>query len=37
VPLKRLGEPSEIADAAAFIISNEFFTGRCLDIDGGGS
>jgi 3-oxoacyl-[acyl-carrier protein] reductase len=37
VPLKRLGEPSEIADAAAFIIRNEFFTGRCLDIDGGGS
>jgi len=36
VPLKRLGEPGEIADAAAFIIRNEFFTGRCLDLDGGG-
>ncbi len=36
VPLKRLAEPAEIADAAAFIIENEFFTGRCLDIDGGG-
>jgi 3-oxoacyl-[acyl-carrier protein] reductase len=37
VPLKRLAEPAEIADAAAFIIGNEFFTGRCIDIDGGGS
>jgi 3-oxoacyl-[acyl-carrier protein] reductase len=36
VPLKRLAEPAEIADAAAFIVENEFFTGRCLDIDGGG-
>jgi len=35
VPLKRLAEPAEIADAAAFVIENEFFTGRCLDIDGG--
>lgn len=37
VPLKRLAEPAEIADAAAFVIANEFFTGRCLDIDGGGT
>jgi 3-oxoacyl-[acyl-carrier protein] reductase len=36
VPLKRLAEPAEIADAAAFIIGNDFFTGRCLDVDGGG-
>jgi 3-oxoacyl-[acyl-carrier protein] reductase len=36
VPLKRLAEPAEIADAAAFIVRNEFFTGRCIDIDGGG-
>jgi 3-oxoacyl-[acyl-carrier protein] reductase len=35
VPLQRLAEPAEIAHAAAFIIENEFFTGRCLDIDGG--
>ena len=35
VPLKRLAEPAEIAAAAAFVIENEFFTGRCLDIDGG--
>jgi 3-oxoacyl-[acyl-carrier protein] reductase len=35
VPLKRLGEPHEIADAAAFIVANDYFTGACLDIDGG--
>jgi 3-oxoacyl-[acyl-carrier protein] reductase len=36
VPLKRLADTAEIADAAAFIIGNDFFTGRCLDVDGGG-
>jgi 3-oxoacyl-[acyl-carrier protein] reductase len=35
VPLKRLGLPQEIAHAAVFIAENEFFTGRCIDIDGG--
>ena len=35
VPLKRLGLPDEIAHAAQFIIENDFFTGRCLDLDGG--
>jgi 3-oxoacyl-[acyl-carrier protein] reductase len=35
VPLKRLGEAAEIAQAAAFIFENDFFTGRCIDLDGG--
>lgn len=35
VPLKRLGVPDEIAHAAQFIIENDFFTGRCIDLDGG--
>ena len=35
VPLKRLGQPDEIAHAAQFFIENDFFTGRCLDLDGG--
>ncbi len=35
VPLKRLGLPQEIAQAVLFIFQNEFFTGRCLEIDGG--
>jgi 3-oxoacyl-[acyl-carrier protein] reductase len=35
VPLKRLGQPEEIAHAVLFIFENDFFTGRCLEIDGG--
>ena len=35
VPLRRLGEPEEIAAAAAFIVNNDFFSGRCIDLDGG--
>jgi 3-oxoacyl-[acyl-carrier protein] reductase len=35
VPLKRLGRPEEIAQAVQFIFENEFFTGRCLEVDGG--
>lgn len=35
VPLMRLGQPEEIAQAALFIFENDFFTGRCLEIDGG--
>lgn len=35
VPLKRLGQPDEIAHAVLFIFENDFFTGRCLDVDGG--
>jgi 3-oxoacyl-[acyl-carrier protein] reductase len=35
VPLRRLGEPEEIAQAGAFIFENDFFTGRCLELDGG--
>lgn len=35
VPLKRLGSVEEIADAVAFIFENDFFTGRCIDLDGG--
>ncbi|MGB5104171.1 MAG: SDR family oxidoreductase [Steroidobacteraceae bacterium] len=35
VPLKRLGLPAEIGQAAVFIAENDFFTGRAIDIDGG--
>ncbi|HMK86549.1 MAG TPA: SDR family oxidoreductase [Steroidobacteraceae bacterium] len=35
VPLKRLGLPEEIAHAVLFIFENDFFTGRCLEVDGG--
>ena len=35
VPLKRLGEPSNIAKAATFIFENDYFTGRVVEVDGG--
>src|SRR5450755_3423195 len=35
VPLRRLGQPEEIAHAVQFIFENDFFTGRCLEVDGG--
>jgi 3-oxoacyl-[acyl-carrier protein] reductase len=35
VPLKRLAKPEEIAHAVLFIFENDFFTGRCLEVDGG--
>jgi 3-oxoacyl-[acyl-carrier protein] reductase len=35
VPLRRLGETSEISLAALFIVENDFVTGRCIDVDGG--
>ena len=34
-PVGRLGQPEEIAHAAAFILENDFFTGRVLEVDGG--
>jgi 3-oxoacyl-[acyl-carrier protein] reductase len=35
VPLRRLGEAEEISHAVSFIFENDFFTGRCLEVDGG--
>jgi 3-oxoacyl-[acyl-carrier protein] reductase len=35
VPLHRPGTPDEVARAAQFIVENDFFTGRCIDLDGG--
>ena len=35
VPLKRLGEPAEIAATAVFIAENDFVTGRVVEVDGG--
>ena len=35
VPVKRAGVPDEIAHGAIFIVTNDYFTGRVLEIDGG--
>ena len=35
VPLNRAGKASEVANAAVFIVESDFFTGRCIDLDGG--
>ena len=35
VPLRRAGQANEVADAAVFIVESDFFTGRCIDLDGG--
>ncbi len=35
VPLRRLGQPSEIASTAVYIAENDFVTGRVIEVDGG--
>jgi 3-oxoacyl-[acyl-carrier protein] reductase len=35
VPLRRVAKPEEIYLAVKFIIECDYFTGRCIDIDGG--
>ncbi|MGM0914541.1 MAG: SDR family oxidoreductase [Pseudomonadota bacterium] len=35
VPLKRLGQPENIAQSALFIFENDYFTGRVIECDGG--
>lgn len=34
VPLKRMGQPSHIADAVTFILTNDYYSGRILEVDG---
>ncbi len=34
VPLKRIGEPDEIAQAVQFILENDYFSGRVIEVDG---
>lgn len=34
-PVKRLGEPAEIVAALLFIIGDDFYNGRTLEVDGG--
>ena len=35
IPLKRMGKPDEIAHSAAYILENDYYSGRILELDGG--
>jgi 3-oxoacyl-[acyl-carrier protein] reductase len=35
VPLRRLGDPAEIASTAVYIAENDFVNGRVIEVDGG--
>ena len=35
IPLKRMGQPKEIAHSAAYLFENDYYTGRILELDGG--
>jgi len=34
IPARRLGDPDEIAKTVEFIFENDYFSGRCIDVDG---
>jgi 3-oxoacyl-[acyl-carrier protein] reductase len=34
IPLRRMGEPDEIARTVQFILENDYLSGRCIDVDG---
>jgi len=35
VPLRRLGEPEEVAEAALFLVNNQYANNCVLNLDGG--
>ncbi len=35
VPLARMGKPDEIAHAVQFVLENDYFSGRVIEVDGG--
>jgi len=35
IPARRMAEPDELAHAVEFILQNDYFNGRCLELDGG--
>lgn len=35
LPLRRVGQPEESAEAIAFVIANNYVTGSVIDVDGG--
>ena len=35
IPMKRFGQPDEVAEVAAFLARQEYLTGQVIAIDGG--
>ncbi|WP_016855306.1 SDR family NAD(P)-dependent oxidoreductase [Halomonas smyrnensis] len=35
IPLRHMGQPGDIAESVAFIFTNDYFTGRVVECDGG--
>lgn len=35
MPVKKIGDPAEIARAVSFLLGSEFTTGSVLEVDGG--
>jgi 3-oxoacyl-[acyl-carrier protein] reductase len=35
IPLKRMGEPEEVAELAVFLAQNRYITGQVVSVDGG--
>jgi 3-oxoacyl-[acyl-carrier protein] reductase len=35
IPLKKMGQPEDIAKAASFILESDYLTGRVIEVDGG--
>ncbi|WP_250658738.1 SDR family oxidoreductase [Alkalimarinus coralli] len=35
IPLRRMGEPDEIAQTIAYILENDYLSGRVIEVDGG--
>ncbi len=35
IPLRRIGDPDEIAKTVQFLLENDYITGRCIGVDGG--
>jgi 3-oxoacyl-[acyl-carrier protein] reductase len=35
IPLRRMAQPAEIADGVMFVIRNDYFNGKVLELDGG--
>jgi len=35
IPVRRIGEPKEVAEAVIFLLENDYITGQVLNVDGG--